>query len=262
MSAATVLPEGIALHAERDGAVLVITLDYPARRNALALPLRERLAEVLEETEGDPSIRAIVVTGASGVFCSGGDISGMDTRDALAGRERLRRAYRSIRILAAGTKPVVAAVEGWCVGAGLSLACACDIIVAAEDSRFMAGFGKVGLMGDLGLPFTLPLRIGAGRARKILMLHQQLTAAEAERIGLVEEVVPRGQALPVAMERARFLATQAPTPMALTKSMLAAGLDAALETERHFQTLLFLSDDHKEGRAAFMEKREPKFAGS
>ncbi|WP_424139119.1 enoyl-CoA hydratase/isomerase family protein [Roseomonas chloroacetimidivorans] len=257
----TDLPDGMALHIAREGGVLSLTLDYPARRNALAVPLRERMADVLEEAEGDPAIRAIVVSGASGNFCSGGDISGMDVRDALAGRERLRRAHRSIRLLAAGTKPVVAAVEGWCVGAGLSLACACDLIVAATDARFMAGFGRVGLMGDLGLPFTLPARIGAGRARKMLMLHTQVAAEEAERIGLVEEVVPRGQALPVALERARFLATQAPTPMALTKAMLTAGLDAALETERHFQTTLFLSADHQEGRAAFLEKREPKFTG-
>lgn len=257
----TTLPEGMALGVARDGAVLVLTLDYPARRNALAVPLRERMSDVLEEAEGDPGVRAVVVTGASGNFCSGGDLSGMEVGDALAGRERLRRAHRLIRLIAAGAKPVVAAVEGWCVGAGLSLACACDLVVAAEDARFMAGFGKVGLMGDLGLPFTLPARVGAGRARRILMLHEQVTAAEAERIGLVEEVVHRGQALHFAMERARFLAAQAPAPMALTKAMLAAGLDAALETERGFQATLFLSADHREGRAAFLEKREPRFGG-
>ena len=262
MSAAQAsMPEGMALHEARDGAVLTLTLDYAARRNALALPLRERMADVLEAVENDPSVRAIVVTGAAGVFCSGGDISSMDVPDALAGRERLRRAHRTIRLLAAGSKPVVAAVEGWCVGAGLSLALACDLIVAAEDARFMAGFGKVGLMGDLGLPFTLPARVGAGRARRILMLHEQMAAPEAERIGLVDEVVPAGQALAVATERARFLAEQAPAPMALTKSMLAAGLDAALEVERHHQATLFLTPDHREGRAAFMEKRKPRFGG-
>ena len=259
MSAAAALPEGMALHEAREGGVLLLTLDYAARRNALATPLRDRMADVLEAAEGDPSVRAVVVAGAAGVFCSGGDLSSMDVADAMAGRERLRRAHRAIRLLAAGSKPVVAAVEGWCVGAGLSLACACDIIVAAEDARFMAGFGKVGLMADLGLPFTLPARVGAGRARRILMLHEQMTAAEAERIGLVDEVVPRAQALPVAMERARFLAEQAPAPMALTKAMLSAGLDAALEVERHYQTTLFLSADHREGRAAFLEKRAPRF---
>ena len=253
---------GIHLREARDGAVLTLTLDYPARRNALAIPLRERMAAVLEAAEGDPSVRAIVVTGAGGTFCSGGDISGMDVSTALGGRERLRRAHRVIRLMAAGSKPVVAAVEGWCVGAGLSVACACDTIVAAEDARFTAGFGKVGLMPDLGLPYTLPARIGAGRAKQLFLFHKQIGAAEAERIGLVDEVVPPGEALPVALERAHFLAAQAPAPMALTKAMLAAGLDAALEVERHYQTTLFLSADHAEGRAAFLGKREPTFTGS
>jgi len=253
--------EAMHLHAALESGVLLLTLDYPARRNALALPLRERLFEEMERAEGDAAIRAIVLTGASGNFCSGGDISSMDVGDLLAGRERFRRAHRIIRLMAAGSTPVVAAVEGWCVGAGLSLACAADLVVAAEDARFMAGFGKVGLMADLGLPFTLPARIGAGRARRILMMHPQVTAAEAERIGLVEEVVPRGHTLPAAMERARFLAAQAPAPMALTKAMMAAGLDAALEAERHFQTSLMLTADHREGRGAFLEKREPRFDG-
>jgi enoyl-CoA hydratase/carnithine racemase len=246
---------------EREGGVLVLTLDYPERRNALAIPLREQLAVILEASEGDAATRAIVITGAGGVFCSGGDISGMDVATAAVGRERMRRTHRVIRLLAGGKTPVIAAVEGWCVGAGLSLACACDTIVAAEDARFMAGFGKVGLMADLGLPFTLPARIGAGRARQILLYGQTLEAAEAERVGLIDQVVPRGEALRAAMEKARFLAAQAPLPIALTKAMLAEGLDRALETERHFQSTLFLTRDHAEGREAFLAKRKPDFTG-
>jgi enoyl-CoA hydratase/carnithine racemase len=246
---------------ERQGAVLVLTMDYPARRNALALPLRERMSEVLEAAQGDDAIRAIVLTGSEGVFCSGGDISGMNVTDGATGRERLRRVHRVIRLMVAGRIPIVAAVEGWCVGAGLSIACACDTIVAAEDARFGAGFGKVGLMADLGLPFTLPLRIGQGRARQVFLYHQQMTAPEAERIGLVDHVVPKGHALEAALEKARFLATQAPLPMALTKQMLAEGLDRALEQERHYQSMLFTSADHAEGKAAFLAKREPDFKG-
>lgn len=252
-------PQRMRIIEERHGAVLVLTLDYPSRRNALALPLRERLAEILDAAMGDESVRALVVTGSEGVFCSGGDISGMDVASAAQGRERLRRVHRVIRHLIGGRLPVVAAVEGWCVGAGLSLACACDTIVAAEDARFMAGFGRVGLMADLGLPFTLPARIGHGRARQILFYGTQLTAPEAERIGLVDLVVPKGHALDRAMEKARFLAEQAPLPIALTKQMMAEGLDAALERERHFQTMCFLSADHAEGKAAFLAKREPEF---
>jgi enoyl-CoA hydratase/carnithine racemase len=243
----------------REDGVLTLTLDYPARRNALAMPLREELHRILEAAQSEAEIRAIVLTGAGGTFCSGGDISGMDVQEAQTGLERMRRTHRVIRLMVAGRLPIVAAVEGWCVGAGLSMACACDTIVAAEDAKFMAGFGKVGLIADLGLPFTLPARIGNGRARQMFLYGTQLDAAAAERIGLVDAVVPKGQALAVATEKARFLAAQAPLPISLTKQILAEGLDRALEQERHFQTAAFLSADHAEGKAAFMAKREPDF---
>jgi enoyl-CoA hydratase/carnithine racemase len=245
----------------RDGAVLTLTIDHPARRNALAMPLREELHRILEDAQADPSVRALVVTGAGGIFCSGGDISGMDVADTATGLERMRRTHRLIRLLVAGRLPVVAAVEGWCVGAGLSLACACDTIIAAEDARFMAGFGKVGLIADLGLPFTLPARIGAGRARQLFLYGNGLDAAEAERIGLVDGVVPKGGAVSRATELARFLAAQAALPVSLTKQILAEGLDRALEQERHFQTACFLSPGHAEGKAAFLAKREADFTG-
>jgi enoyl-CoA hydratase/carnithine racemase len=244
---------------QRDGGVLTLTLDYPERRNALAMPLREELHRILGAAQGDDAVRAIVLTGAGGVFCSGGDISGMNVADSETGRERMRRTHRIIRLMVAGRVPIVAAVEGWCVGAGLSIACASDTIVAAEDARFMAGFGKVGLIADLGLPFTLPARIGSGRARQFFLYGTQVDAVAAERIGLVDRVVPKGTALAAATELARFLAAQAALPIALTKQILAEGLDRALEDERHFQTACFLSADHAEGKAAFMGKREPQF---
>lgn len=244
---------------QRDGGVLTLTLDYPERRNALAMPLREELHRILDAAQADAEVRAIVLTGAGGVFCSGGDISGMNVTDAETGRERMRRTHRIIRLMVAGRVPIVAAVEGWCVGAGLSVACACDTIVAAEDARFMAGFGKVGLIADLGLPFTLPARVGAGRARQFFLYGTQVDAAAAERIGLVDHVVPKGGALAKATELAAFLAAQASLPIALTKQILAEGLDRALEDERHFQTACFLSADHAEGKAAFLAKREPQF---
>jgi 2-(1,2-epoxy-1,2-dihydrophenyl)acetyl-CoA isomerase len=246
---------------ERDGGVLVLTLDQPARRNALAMPIRVQMIEALRAAQGDKAVRAVVVTGAGGHFCSGGDISGMDVHSAMEGRERMRLSHELIRLMVLGSVPVVAAIEGYCVGAGLSLACASDTVVAAEDARLGAGFGKIGLMADLGLPHTLPLRVGQGKARQILLYHGQMAAAEAERIGLVDHVVPKGQALATAMEKARFLAEQAPAPMALTKQMLGEGLDRALEQERHFQSTLFLTRDFAEGRAAFLGKRMPAFKG-
>ena len=256
------MSEAIArIVSEREGGVLVLTLDQPARRNALAMPLRVQMIEALHAAQGDKATRAIVVTGAGGHFCSGGDISGMDVNSAMEGRERMRLSHELIRLMVLGSVPVVAAIEGYCVGAGLSIACASDTVVAAEDARLGAGFGKIGLMADLGLPHTLPLRVGQGKARQILLYHNQMTATEAERIGLVDHVVPKSHALATAMEKARFLAEQAPAPMALTKQMLGEGLDRALEQERHFQSTLFLTKDFAEGRAAFLGKRAPAFKG-
>ncbi len=246
---------------EHDGPVATLTLDYPARRNALAVPLRVQLEEALERAFANGTTRAIVLTGSEGVFSAGGDISGMNIETALDGRERMRRTHRLVRLLARGNLPIVAAVEGWAVGAGLSLALLCDHIVAADDARFMAGFHKIGLMSDMGMPATLPARIGVGRARDMLLFHTQYLGPEAQKIGLVDTLAPKGKALEVAMEKARALALEAPLPMAYTKQWFADDLERALAREADFQAALFTTEDHKEGREAFLAKRKPRFQG-
>ena len=250
------------LREDRDGRTAVLTLDYPERRNALAVAMRQALVGALERIESDPDLRAVVVTGAGGTFCAGGDISGMNVADLAAGRERFRLTHELVRLLVKGSKPVVAAVEGWCVGAGLSLAMCCDTVVAAQDARFAAGFGKIGLIADLGLLHTLPARIGQGRARQVLLYGDTMDAARAESIGLADDVVPSGTALEAALARARRFADAAPLPVALTRQWLSAGLDAALDWERDAQTALFLTADHAEGKAAFLQKRAPLFRGA
>ncbi len=243
------------------GATRILTLDYPARRNALAIPMRIALVEALEAIEADRAVRAIVLTGAGGVFCAGGDISGMNVADLAGGRERFRLTHRLVRQLIRGRVPIIAAVEGWCVGAGLSLALCCDTIVAAEDARFAAGFGGVGLVADLGLLHTLPLRIGQARARQILLYGERMDAARAEQIGLIDHKVPPGTTLDAALARAALLHAAAPLPLALTRQFYTAGLDAALDWERETQSALFLTADHAEGKAAFLAKRPPLFHG-
>lgn len=244
-----------------DGNVLILTINYPQRKNAIAPAVRAALEDAIERAHLNAAVRAIVITGAGGTFCAGGDISAMDVGDALAGRDRMRRTHRLVRLMAKGAKPLVAAVEGWAAGAGMAVACACDTIVAAEDARFVAGFGKIGLMSDMGLPFFLPRRVGIGRARRILFYHEVTGAADGERIGLVDFVAPPGKALEMALEKARFLAAEAAGPIELTKKILAEGLDEALADEQTFQGLLFTTSDFQEGRAAFLEKRKPKFGG-
>lgn len=244
-----------------DAAVVILTLDYPARRNALAMPMRRAVIDAMERIESDPAIRAVIITGAGGTFSAGGDLSTMDVADLATGRERFRTTHRMVRLLIKSSKPIIAAVEGFAVGAGLSVALCCDTVIAASDAKFAAGFGRMGLVADLGLPHTLPLRVGQGRARQILLYGERMQADEAHRIGLIDHVVPPGAALDAALTRARLFDTQAPLATALMKQHLAAGLDAALDWERDTQSALFLTADHAEGKAAFFGKRAPSFTG-
>lgn len=246
---------------ERRGAVVVLTLNYPERRNALAMTMRQSLLDAFERIEADAGVRAVVVTGANGAFSAGGDISGMNVDAFAAGRERFRLTHKLVRLMVEGSKPIVAAVEGYAVGAGLALALLCDTIVAGQDAKFAAGFGKVGLVADFGLLHTLPKRVGEGVARQILLYGEQIGVEDAARIGLIDHVAPQGGALDVALARAALLAASAPLPIAMTRSYLARGLAEALEWERNTQATLFLTPDHAEGKAAFLEKRAPNFAG-
>lgn len=243
----------------RDGATVTLTLNRPERRNALTVAMRHRLADALEEIEGDRTVRAVILTGAGEHFCSGGDLAGMAVETLAEGRERMRQAHRLIRLMVGSRVPVIAAVEGWCAGAGISLACAADHVVAGEGARFVASFGKVGLLPDLGLLHTLPARIGQARAREVLLFGEVVEAPRALAIGLVDRLVAEGGALAAARERAALLAAQAPLSLALTKAALSAGLEAALGREQDLQAALYLTPDHREGKAAFLEKRPPRF---
>lgn len=249
------------LQETRIGATAILTLDYPARRNALAIPMRAALAEAFDRLEADAALRCVVLTGGGGNFSAGGDISGMDVTDFAAGRERFRLTHRLVRTMISSRLPIISAVEGWAVGAGLALALCTDTVVAASDSRFMAGFGGIGLVADFGLLHTLPKRIGEGRARQMLLHGDRVDATRAEAIGLIDRVVPPGTALETAMAMAENLARAAPLPIAMTKSYLAQGLADALEWERNAQSALFLTADHAEGKAAFLAKRPPSFTG-
>lgn len=246
---------------EADGDVTVITLDYQARRNALSPALKAQLYGALEAVEADPACRAVVLTGAGGQFCAGGDLDSMRLDGLADGRARMAANHALLRLLARSSKPLVAAVEGWCAGGGIGLALCCDTLVAAEGARFVASFPKVGLVPDFGLLHTLPLRVGMGRARQMMLYAEPVDTARAERIGLVDQVVPDGTALEAALARARAFRTLAPLSTALTRQYLSQGLDAALDWEREVQAGLFLSADHAEGKAAFFEKRKPQFEG-
>jgi enoyl-CoA hydratase/carnithine racemase len=249
---------------EHEGAVAVITLDYPERRNALSLELREELHDAVAAAMADASVRALVLTGAGGTFCAGGDISGMAGLTPLAGRARVARLHRLVRLLVQGDKPVLAAVEGHAVGAGLSLAAACDVVVSAEDARWSCAFNRVGLMPDMGAAWLLPARMGLGRARRVMLTSETFGTAQAAEWGLVEEVTAPGAARARACDMAAEIAARAPGAVAATKAWLGRGpmtLEQVLAAEADTQAMLFGTADFEEGRTAFLDKRTPDFRG-
>ena len=201
----------------RDGATVILTISQPARRNALSMAIREGLTEALDRIEADREVRAVVLTGAGGTFSAGGDISGMDVTDIPSGRERFRRTHRMVHALIQSSKPLIAAVEGWAAGAGMSLALCCDTVVAAEDARFMASFGKIGLVADCALFYTLPQRVGMGRARQFFSTASRWAPWRASASGWSIMSTPRA-----ARSTARWSGRVpwpegAPLPIALTK---------------------------------------------
>jgi enoyl-CoA hydratase/carnithine racemase len=247
-----------------DGPVRVLTLNRPRVKNAIDLPLRVELAEHLEAAMSDDGVRALVITGAGGAFCAGGDISTMQRQAPELTRPRAEAAQRVVRAIWSGGKPVVAAVEGPALGAGLSLALACDRIVAAADAQFGAAFANVGLAGDMGIFATLPARLGVAAAKQMLMLPSRIGATAAFDIGLVDSLVESGGALAAALTDAHRLAAGPPLALAAIKSLLSQpGADryAILDREVETQASLFDTADFAEAVTAFAERRTPEFRG-
>lgn len=246
------------------GSVRLIFMNEQRRRNALSLAMRESLHRMLTEALEDEEVHAIVLAGAGGTFSAGGDISSMNGLDAIAGRKRLQKAQRLFHLLYHGSKPVVAAVEGAAVGAGLSLASACDIIVAGTGARFGCLFSRIGLIPDLGMLKSLPERIGSGRTKLLAMNGKTIDATTAGQWGLVDEVVSEGAAIERALEIAEGISEGAPLAHTLTKQLLGRlplSTDALLAAEADAQALLFTTEDFVEGREAFLNKRKPRFQG-
>jgi 2-(1,2-epoxy-1,2-dihydrophenyl)acetyl-CoA isomerase len=249
----------------RDGAVLTITLNRPDVLNAFNADMHRALATALKEARSS-DVRAVVVTGAGRGFCVGQDLTEFREAPGDIG-SRLRGNYHpNILALRALEKPVLAVVNGPAAGAGLSFACACDLRIAADDATFVPAFINIGLVPDSGGTYFVRRLLGTARAFEWLTSGRRLTAAEAHAWGLVSEVVESAGLAARAAELAAELAAMPTRGIAMTKRLLDHAedttLEQQLELEAQLQTAATQTDDFREGVAAFLEKREPRFKGS
>jgi len=241
-----------------------IGLNRADKRNALNPSLRGALIKAFEAASGDETIHAIVIAGNGGHFCAGGDIDSMEGLTPQTGRARMKVNHRMVHVLAETEKPVIAAVSGFAVGAGAGIALLADTVVMGEGATIGFPFFRIGLVPDYGILFSLPRRVGAARARQILLYARMLKGQDAHDAGLADELVDDEQVEARAVQRAQELAATPPHAFAIAKRQLGlwpTSLEGALEMEAMAQAACFSTSEFVEGRAAFREKRAPNFRG-
>ncbi len=251
---------------ERCEGIATLTLNRPERLNAIDAPTLDALIGALREVAEDPDVRALVLAGRGRAFCAGADIGQMRRRDAGEWERIVDRYLDPIRLLSTMDKPVIARLHGDAVGGGLGLAMASDFRLAAEGIRLRAPFVQLGLAGcDMSAGYFLPRLVGLGRATEIAMTGRFVSADEAARIGLVTRVVPAAALDDAVGGLARTLAGGAPLALAYTKRAMRRSLELSMEREFDYeifvQTQCLQTEDHREGVAAFLEKRAPRFRG-
>jgi enoyl-CoA hydratase/carnithine racemase len=258
----------------RDGAILTITLNLPEKRNPISdTAMVDALIRAMEAADRDISVRCVILTGAGSAFSSGGDLKQMrpdagglragspveTRRNYKFGIQRLPLLFQALEV------PVIAAVNGHAIGAGLDLATMCDVRVAAESAKFAESFVKLGIIPGDGGAWLLPRIIGFSRATELALTGEMIDAGEALRIGLVSHVVPDGALMAKACEIAGKIAANPPHAVRMTKRLLREGQTAdlknILEMSAAMQALAHATTDNDEAINAFIEKRAPKFTG-
>jgi enoyl-CoA hydratase len=253
--------------AERDGAILTLTLNRPDRLNAVNQALYDRLIEELECAHSQRDVRCVVLTGRGRAFCAGADLKAhAERRPAAEERERYTAsAQRANRLLQMGSKPVVAAVNGHAIGAGLELALSSDFVIVAEDAKLRLPEVALGTFIGGGVAYTLCERVGVAKARELIYFGDFFVGSEAVEMGVANRAVPVDDVMTVAGDWARRLAERAPLSLAAAKRLLGPAStmsrDEALELERAALEEIFASADWREGVDAFHEKRPPRYRG-
>lgn len=260
-------PAADSVLSHRQGPVLLLTLNRPERLNAVSLPLYMRLHEELVAASSDPGVRCVVLTGQGRAFCVGADLQAHGDGPP-TGEERrryVRTAQRVNRLIQAGPKPVVAAVNGHAIGAGLEMALSSDFMVVAEDAKLRFPEISLGTFVGGGTVYTLAERVGAAKARELIYLGDFFLGAEAVEMGLAYRAAPAAEVLDAALELAGRLAEKAPLSLAWAKRLIGAAgsmpRERALRLEARALERIFQTRDWAEGVAAYREKRPPRFTG-
>jgi 2-(1,2-epoxy-1,2-dihydrophenyl)acetyl-CoA isomerase len=261
-----------------DGHVAVLSFNRPERRNALSAPMYGAFGRALPQIERDPSVRVLLLTGEGGAFCAGGDVKGMhenNTSSSSSGPSRnsiedsvagLRSSQAQVSLaLRRLSMPVVAALPGAAAGAGLSMALAADLRLAAERAVLVTAFANVGASGDFGTSWFLPRLVGEAKAKELMFTSPRLTAAEAADLGIVNRVLPDDGFAEAALAYCHDLAQRAPIALRYMKEnvnrAIGTTLAEALDAEASAMVRTMSTADHREAAAAFVEKRPPEFSG-
>lgn len=260
-----------------EGHVAVLSFNRPDRRNALSEGVYAGFERALPQVASNPEVRVLMVTGEGGAFCAGGDVKGMNERNKSASsgantslEERIEGLRHRQNLVSLAMRklpqPVVAALPGAAAGAGLSIALAADVRIAAERAIVMTAFANVGASGDFGTSWFLPRLVGEARAKHLMFTTPRLSAREAEQLGIINVVLPDENFAAAALEWCHDLAGRAPIALRYMKENINRSMDVSLSTALDAEAVAMVrtmgTADHREAAAAFVEKRSPRFSGA
>jgi enoyl-CoA hydratase/carnithine racemase len=251
---------------EQDGAAFIITFNRPEKRNALSLQTMDDVAEAVKQAAADSSVRAIIFSGGEKFFSAGADLNeALEVKSVTDGDAFFGRANRLFSLLENTGKPVLAAIEGFCMTGGCELALACDIRIGAKGSSYAVTSSRIGTVAGFGGTQRLPRIVGSGNALDILFLGDPIDADHAFRIGLINRLTEKGQALAEAKRLVAIYEKRGPLSLAFAKRAVRRGMqmdqDSAIDFEFFMVNTIYGTSDKQEGIAAFLEKRDPRFEG-
>ena len=251
---------------QQAGPSFIVTLNRPHRRNAVDLMMMEEIIAAARQAEADPTVRALIITGGKDYFSAGADLNdALAIKTPAAGADYFGRWHRLNATLEKLAKPVIAAIEGFCMTGGCEMALACDIRVAGEGASFALTSSRIGTVPAADGTQRLPRIVGIGKALELMFSAETIDAAEAYRVGLVNRLVPAGRALEEACTMAAVYEKRAPVSHALIKRAVRQGMQMDLDSGVEFETLavttIYGTEDKDEGISAFLEKREASFKG-